>query len=359
MSKIPIPKQQLTTALLAWFKAKGRDLPWRKTYNPYHVWISEIMLQQTQMERGVGFFLRWIERFPDVQAVAEAEQQEILKYWEGLGYYARARNLHKAAKVMMAEHGGEVPCDHAALLSLPGIGPYTAAAIASVAGNVDVPVVDANVLRIFARILDIATPIKEAKNQQMVSTLMQEMLPSGRARMFNQAVMDLGGVVCTPKNPRCGDCPVQQFCQAYAAGTVGARPVLAKPKKAVYINKLAAFIEHDGCVFIQQRNHNEVWGGLWEFPGGEGRADDKKGLVCMVKASVGLDITVDEELATVTHQYTHHKITLTCYACRIANSNLVPKLNGPLDGRWVDRRELGEYGFPAGPRKVLARLAAL
>jgi len=187
-----ISKQLFTKALLAWFKQNGRALPWRKTYNPYHVWISEIMLQQTQMDRGVGYFLRWIERFPNVEAVADADQQEILKYWEGLGYYARARNLHKAAQVIVAEHGADVPCAYDALLSLPGVGPYTAAAIASVAGNVDIPVVDANVLRVFARLLDIDTPIKSTKNVQQISQLVSALLPKGRARLFNQGLMDLG-----------------------------------------------------------------------------------------------------------------------------------------------------------------------
>ncbi len=200
--------------LINWFKADHRDLPWRHTYNPYHIWISEIMLQQTQMARGVTYFMRWVARFPDTTTVADANQQEILKYWEGLGYYSRARNLHKAARIIVDDFGGEVPCDYDQLIQLPGIGPYTAAAIASVAGNRDVAVIDANVTRVYARLFDIDVPVKEKKAKDQIARIANELLPVGLSRLYNQALMELGGLVCTPKTPKCSLCVLSGFCLA-------------------------------------------------------------------------------------------------------------------------------------------------
>ena len=208
-------RQEIVQPLLHWFRLTKRDLPWRRSYNPYHVWISEIMLQQTQMDRGVAYFLRWIKRFDDVFAVADANEQEILKYWEGLGYYARARNLYKAAQVIVNEFNGEVPCDYHQLLLLPGVGPYTAAAVASVAGNYDVPVIDANVARVYARLFNIEEPIKDRLVKKRLADIAEQLLPLGQARAYNQALMDLGGLVCTPKKPFCAQCPIVAACAAF------------------------------------------------------------------------------------------------------------------------------------------------
>ncbi len=334
-----------------------RDLPWRRTYDPYHVWISEIMLQQTQMDRGVAYFLRWIERFADVQAVAAAEEQEILKYWEGLGYYARARNLHKAAKVIVLDHGGEVPCEYEQLLRLPGIGPYTAAAIASVAGNYDVPVIDANVARVYARLFDIGEPVKERAVQNRLAEIAKKLLPQGQARAYNQALMDLGGLVCTPKNPSCGECPVAAACAALAAGTVAERPVIGPGKNSITINKVAGIIFFNGKIYIQQRQADDVWGGLWEFPGGEvetGAAFDR--IAATILQDTGLPVTSVQYITRVRHQYTHHKINLDCFLCRLTGENCQPVLNSACNYRWIHPQELDQYAFPAGPRKLLEYL---
>ncbi len=352
-------KNELVEPLLSWFRETNRDLPWRKTYNPYHVWISEIMLQQTQMERGVGYFLRWIERFPGVADVAEADEQEILKHWEGLGYYARARNLHKAAKLLVKEFHGEVPCDVEQLLLLPGVGSYTAAAIASVAGNRDVPVVDANVCRLFSRIFNIDQPVKSSGVQKRIHLLTKELLPKGKARQFNQALMDLGGLICTPKNPRCPDCPIRKYCIADKSGVVASRPVQQRPKKTINIYRVAGIIRWDGKVYIQKRAQNDVWGGLWEFPGGEVDRNKTNHSDAMMVSQVvfddcGLDVAVGDFLCSVQHQYTHHKITLDCYLCDLrSGSHPVPELNKAVDFRWVALEEFAEYGFPAGARKVI------
>jgi len=347
----------LQERLINWFKSHCRDLPWRRTYNPYHVWISEIMLQQTQMERGVIYFTRWINRFPDAAAVAAAEQQEILKYWEGLGYYSRARNLHKAAKVIVDDFGGELVCDYDALLQLPGIGPYTAAAIASVAGNRDVAVIDANVTRVYARLFDIDSPVKEKKAKDRIADIAREMLPERRARLFNQAVMELGGLVCTPRIPKCSRCPLGGCCLAFARGTAGERPITGKSKKIVTVQRVSGIVSHRGSVLLLQRKQGDVWGGLWDFPGGqldEGKPEEL--LIDRILESTELPVEVVELITTVVHHYTRYKIILHCFLCTLQGNKREAVLSSADDYRWVAPNELEHFGFPAGPRKVLEHI---
>ncbi len=356
---------KIVQSLLQWFRVTNRDLPWRRTYNPYHVWISEIMLQQTQMDRGVAYFLRWIKRFSDIQAVAVAEEQEILKYWEGLGYYARARNLHKAAKIIVDEFGGEVPCEYQRLLTLPGIGPYTAAAIASVAGNFDVPVIDANVARVYARLFNIDAPVKEQKTQKRLSEIADNLLPKGQARAYNQALMDFGGLVCTPKKPHCIKCPVAVSCRALHAGTVAERPVLSPKKKIITVHKVAGFIRWKEKIFIQQRKASDVWGGLWEFPGGEIEAgedgtekDPGDQVVSEILQDTGLSVALVKPLAKIVHQYTHHKIMLHCFLCILEGEKIEPMLRSACNSQWIFAHELKQFAFPAGPRKLIEYIRA-
>jgi len=350
----------LIEPLLLWFRRTARDLPWRHTYDPYHVWISEIMLQQTQMDRGVVYFQRWIARFPFVRAVAVADQQEILKYWEGLGYYARARNLHKAAKVIVDQFNGQVPCDYQQLLTLPGIGPYTAAAIASVAGNQDVAVVDANVTRVYARLFDIGLPVQESLTQKSIAVMAQDLLPSGRARLYNQALMDLGGLVCLPKNPRCEFCPVASFCRARQAGTIAERPVVGPAKKIITVEKVAGIIRCGGRIFIQQRPPEAVWGGLWEFPGGElqGGAPETE-VVRHILVEAGLAVRLIMPVTEVVHHYTRYKIVLHSFLCELIDKNSQPVLRSAVDFRWIVPAELDQYAFPAGPRKILEHIKTI
>jgi len=354
LKKRELSPESLQGLLINWFKKNRRDLPWRRTYDPYHVWISEIMLQQTQMARGVCYFNRWVVRFPDVAVVASAGQQEILKYWEGLGYYSRARNLHRAAKVIVADFDGEVPSDYDRLIQLPGIGPYTAAAIASVAGNHDIAVIDANVIRVYARLFDIDGPVKEKKARDQIIKKADELLPKGRARLYNQALMELGGLVCTPRLPKCNSCILSGFCLAFKRGTVGERPVTVKAKRITTVHRVAGIILHRGRFLLLQRRESDLWGGLWEFPGG--KLDEGEGSETVAKKILnctGLKVDVVDPITTVTHHYTRYRSTLHCFHCTLKGDDVEPTLNGAEDYRWVSRDELERFGLPAGPRKLL------
>ena len=213
--------------LLSWFAENRRPLPWRADYTPYRTWIAEVMMQQTQMDRGVQYFLRWMERFPDVAAVAAAPEEDLLKAWEGLGYYRRARNIQAAARVIMERHGGNFPTSYADILALPGVGPYTAGAIASTAYNEEVPCVDGNVERVLSRVFDIDTPVKEEPAKSRIRELAQALIPKGEARNFNQGLMELGALVCR-KKPECERCPLAGLCESRHLGIQNERPVPGK-----------------------------------------------------------------------------------------------------------------------------------
>jgi A/G-specific adenine glycosylase len=292
--------------------------------------------------------------------VANADEREILKYWEGLGYYARAKNLHKASKIIASEYGGEVPCDYERLLLLPGIGPYTAAAIASVAGNHDVAVIDANVARVYARLFDIARPVKDRQAQKLLGEIADNLLPRGQARAYNQALMDLGGLVCTPRSPHCPKCPVAASCEALRKGTVAERPAIGFKKKIITLYKVAGIICWNGKIFIQQRRKEDVWGGLWEFPGGEVLKEEKADTMVTGKIfdETGLSVTLVQPITRVIHQYTNHKIFLHSFLCTLAGKRTEPILSSAVDHRWIYPAEIDQFAFPAGPRKVLEYIKA-
>ncbi|MDW7773864.1 MAG: A/G-specific adenine glycosylase [Desulfobulbaceae bacterium] len=349
----------LRDGLLAWFAGNQRDLPWRRTYDPYHVWISEIMLQQTQMERGVEYFNRWMEKFPDVEALCSASEQEVLKAWEGLGYYSRARNLLKAAGKIVAEQGGRIPRDYDNLLSLPGIGPYTAAAVMSIAFNRPYPVVDANVERLFARLEDIDRPVKDRDVRQRMQKLAAVLLAGAAPRDMNQALMELGALVCTPKNPDCPHCPIQIHCLAFRAGTVADRPVPGSRQGKIDIDMACTIINVENKIFIQQRRYDDVWGGLWEFPGGRLKDGESPAAAAVreLHEETGFQAEKPEPFHTVTHFYTRYRVTLHSFVTGIRRgTNIEPKLTAALQYRWVTRQELDQYPFPAGHRRLVEKL---
>lgn len=353
--------QFIQQSLLDWFSENARALPWRSNYNPYHIWISEVMLQQTQMERGVNYFLRWIERFPDVGCVAEAGEQEIMKYWEGLGYYSRARNLHKTARILSQNYGGFIPDDYKILLSLPGIGEYTASAIASIGFNQDYPVKDANVERVYSRLFDIDMPIKAKETVVKVKSIAAQMLPTGRAREFNQALMDFGAQVCTPKNPDCNNCLLQNVCMAYVRETVAQRPIVSKKEKQIIIEMVSGILVCNDLIYIQQRLEKDVWGGLWEFPGGRPEAEEKRAdaLTREFFEETEIAIEVCSKLTEVVHYYTKYKVILHCYGCRVKNNSdklPSPVLHAAQQYRWITMAQIDDYAFSAGHRKIINQL---
>jgi A/G-specific adenine glycosylase len=346
--------------LLSWFADNQRNLPWRTGYDPYQVWISEIMGQQTQMDRVVQYFNRWIELFPNVEAVAAAEEQQILKAWEGLGYYSRAKNVQRTAKLLVEHYAAQIPAEYTLLLSLPGIGPYTAAAILSIAYNKPYPVLDANVERLFSRLLDITQPLKQRPVRKNLRSFAGAMLPSARARQFNQALMEFGALVCKPKLPECSLCPLSGYCQAKQCGTVLQRPVPVQKEKKIEIVMACGIIFHDDAVYIQQRLPDDVWGSLWEFPGGRLKdGETPRQAACReVYEETEFLITQVKSFATVVHHYTKYRVTLHGFTCRLRKKTMAPVLHAASQYRWVTLSDLSDFPFPSGHRKLVAGLCS-
>lgn len=348
-------------ALLGWFAVSARDLPWRRTLDPYHVWLSEIMLQQTQMDRAVGYFERFLERFPTILSLDAAGEDEVLKLWEGLGYYSRARNLRKAARVVVERHGGVFPRRHEDIRALPGIGPYTAGAIASVAYNAPLPAVDANVLRVFSRLLDMAEPVGEPSARRRIEAAASELLDPQDARGFNQALMELGALVCAPRKPDCPACPLAGFCLARERGTALSRPVLKPGPEIIRIDMACGVLASRGRLYIQKRKPDDVWPGLWEFPGGvmEQGETPEQALVREFREETELDVAPAGKIAVVRSSYTRYRITMHGFFCRM-NADLDPerafRLNEATEARFVAPAELGRFAFPSGHARLVAKV---
>ena len=344
--------------LLRWFAASHRPLPWRQSYEPYQVWIAEIMGQQTQMERVAEYFRRWLDQFPDAAAVAAAPEQAVLKAWEGLGYYSRARNIQRAAGQLVAHHGGEIPTDRDQLLRLPGIGPYTAAAILSIAFNQPWPLVDANVERLFARLADIDRPLKQTATRKQIHALAETLLHRDQPRDHNQALMELGALVCTPRRPDCPACPVQNHCLALRRDTVEFRPLPTARDKRIDIVMACVVLCRDDRFFIQQRLADDIWGGLWEFPGG--RLEDGETPLAAAQREVaeetGWQVGQLEPLDTVIHHYTRYRVTLHGFVGHLPEGAGEVHLTAAQRSAWVTAAQLADYPFPAGHRRLAQRL---
>ncbi len=350
--------------LLDWFAANKRDLPWRRCRDPYAVWVSEIMAQQTQMDRVVVYFNRFMDRFPDVAALAAANEDAVLKAWEGLGYYSRARNLHAAAKRIMAEHGGAFPATFDAVRALPGVGAYTAGAVASMALGLDEAAVDANVLRVLARVCDIDAPVKEPAGRARAEALARKLLPPGQAGDFNEALMEFGALVCRPKNPDCARCPLEGACQARHLGIVADRPVLSKSKDITPLLVATGVLVHDGKVFIQKRLPAGAWGNLWEFPGGrieEGETPEAA-IVREFREETDFPTAVSAKLAVIRHGYTTYRVTLHCFLLHLTDGEKnaatppEPTLTAAQESLWVAPETLARFAFPAGHRKLIDQM---
>lgn len=349
-------RKLLQQNLLSWFDEHQRDLPWRHTYDPYQVWISEIMLQQTQVKTVLPYFERWIKRLPTLESVAAADEQTILKLWEGLGYYSRARNLQKAAREIVEKYGGLFPSDYDRIRELPGIGPYTAGAIASIAFNKDRPILDGNVIRVLTRLANDARNTREARMQKELWQWAEALIPKGHARVFNQGLMELGALTCTPKNPACGTCPLKEQCMAYDAGTQEALPNRGEREKSIAITVAIAILQKSNKIFIQRRQAKGLMAGLWEFPGGKVESGEtpEQALKREVHEELNIDIENIEPFLRLKHAYTKYKVDLHCFTARPKSTKI--QLKAAQEYQWSPVTELAKLPFPAANVRVIRAL---
>jgi len=346
----------IAAPLLAWYDQHARHLPWRGSADPYVVLVSEVMLQQTQVETVMPYFARWMQRFPSLASLAEAQQQEVLAAWEGLGYYSRARNLQRAAQMVMQEFSGKIPADPPSLRRLPGVGRYTAGAIASIAFGQPVPALDGNIRRVLSRVFNVSEDARSPAGVRRLWSLAAEQLPSDRPGDYNQALMDLGALVCTPQNPGCPDCPLAFACQAYALGIQSLRPVLAPRPTVPHITVTAAIIQRQGQVLIAQRPPYGLLGGMWEFPGGKQQEGESLPdcLQREIKEELGVMVEVGTPAGVYRHAYTHFRLTLHAFYCRLLGDEPRPLEVAAL--RWISPAELPAYPMGKVDRSIARRL---
>ncbi len=343
--------------LLEWYSEKRRVLPWRLAQDPYAIWVAEIMLQQTRSEAVIPYYQRFLARFPTLTSLADAPLSDVLKAWEGLGYYARARNLHAAARRVVQELDGQLPRSPEALLLLPGIGEYTAAAIASIAFGQDAIALDGNLRRVLCRIFAIDDDPGRPNTQARLIALAHRMLPPGHAGELNQALMDLGAGICLPVHPRCLICPLIGLCQAQAEGIQEQLPIRATRKQRPHRDVTAGVIWNGEDRFlITQRPLDAMLGGLWEFPGGKRRpGEELEGCLHReICEELDIEIEVGRLLCTVDHGFTHFHMTLYAFECHWLAG--VPQCIGCTDWHWVGLSDLDSYPFPVADQKVIAFL---
>lgn len=346
----------ITEKLLSWYEVNKRDLPWKRAADPYAVWVSEVMLQQTRVETVIPYYTRWMQQFPDIFALAEASLQEVLSLWEGLGYYSRARNLHRAAEIVVREHDGVLPANPEALRALPGIGRYTAGAIASFAFGKDEPIVDGNVRRVLSRLFNVEEPVNAASGEHRIWELAAKHLPPDLAGDYNQALMDFGSTVCIPRNPLCPNCVLNGECRAFALGVQNERPVTRRKAVVPHYTVTAAVIRQNGRVLIAQRPQDGLLGGMWEFPGGKQEPGEELAdcLRREIGEELGVAIEVGDELGVFQHAYTHFRVTLHAFECNLREG--VPRPIGVEDLQWVRPGELSDYPMGKLDRLIAKKL---
>lgn len=353
----PPDPQDVGRRLVAWGRSRARPFPWRYNRDPYVVWVSETMLQQTQIQTVIPYLERWLKRFPNVEALANAELEEVLKVWEGLGYYARARNLHRAARIILEKHGGRIPETRDALLALPGIGPYTAGAILSLAYGKDEPILDGNARRVLTRVFGVAGPLGRSATEKRLWELARAIIVPGRAREVNEALMDLGREVCTPRAPRCGECPLAAICVAHRTGQEEALPVRPRRERVPHYTVTAGVIWDDhNRILLAQRPAHAMLGGLWEFPGGKVEPGESlpECLRRELREELAIEVEVGPQVGTVRHAYSHFRITLHAFHCRIVAGD--PQ---PLDAaaiRWVRPEAIRQLPLSRADTKIVALL---
>lgn len=349
-------RRAIREQIVAWFTASRRTFPWREDPSPYRVWICEIMAQQTRLDVVLPYFERFVARFPSVQALAEAPLDDVLAHWSGLGYYARARNLHAGAKRVVELHGGVVPRDPQELLALPGVGEYTAAAIASIAWGVPVPLLDGNVIRVLSRLFDVDGDVTRAPVRRHLWALSGALVPPVEPRALNEGLMELGALVCTPTSPSCGACPVGGRCLANARGTVAARPVKGAAAAPVPAQVVAALVRREGRVLLVQNDAKGLFGGLWQLPQHPprpGKRADTQAAEPALTAGLGAPLTLGARLGRVEHVLSHRHLHIAVHDATLDGE---PQVTAPwVSHRWVTPgADLDALGLASMTRKVLA-----
>jgi A/G-specific adenine glycosylase len=349
-------------ALITWFEERRRALPWREEdadgrRDPYRVWLAEVMLQQTRVDQALPYFERFLAAFPTIEALAAADLDAVLKRWEGLGYYSRARNLHRAAQAVVEQHGGRIPDDEATLRALPGVGAYTAAAVLSLAFDRPFAVLDGNVVRVLARVFAVEADARSAATRAALQALAGRLLDPRRPGRFNEAMMELGATVCTPRSPACARCPLRPVCAAAASGSPERYPVVSKRRPVPHYDVVVGVVTDEaGRVLIQRRPEEAMLGGLWEFPGGKREGEEPLAEACRreLREELGVEVEVGEPFAPIEHAYTHFRITLHAFRCRAVAGAPEPRNGQPM--AWVAIEGLEAYAFPRANRHLIAQL---
>lgn len=356
---IPLKREsviRLRRTLLQWYARTKRDLPWRRTDDPYHILVVEYMSQQTQVDRVLQYYDRFVRRFPDIRALARASPERVLKAWEGMGYYARARHLQAAARQIVRQFDGRIPDDPDLLMTLPGCGPYTAAAIASIAFNKPVPVLDGNVIRVLCRLWAVRENPRQQSVRRRLRTLAEQLVPRQNARQFNQALMELGALICTPRSPQCEACCWNFACQARKLSSPAQFPVRAPRRMTPHYQIAVGIVWKDGRLLIGRRPTGGLLGGLWEFPGGKRRPGESFRRCCAreIEEETGVRVRVGRQVMTIRHAYSHFRITMHVFECQYLDGE--PRPLGCERVKWVSPRALHRYPFPAANRKLIEKL---
>ena len=339
--------------LIKWYQTHHRKLPWRESHDPYYIWISEVMLQQTQVKTVIPYFLNFIDRFPTLHNLAESDLETVLKIWEGLGYYARARNFYKAANIILKDLNGTMPDNFYQFKKLPGVGDYIGAAVQSIAFNHPFAVADGNVKRVLARLYCIKYPVNKPSSHKYFKKSADRLLDKNDPGTFNQAMMELGALLCTPRTPQCNTCPVSQFCKGFLSGKVARYPRRVKAKKVPTYHIAAGIVRKNGKILITRRKLDGLLGGLWEFPGGKLKECEDAPSACIreLREETGITAQIDSHLTTIHHAYTHFKIQMDIFYCHYISG--IVHLSGPIDYKWIRLKDIDTFAFPKANLKFI------
>ena len=351
---IPDPiRLAVRRSLLQWYRTHKRTLPWRETADPYRIWVSEVMLQQTRVKTVIPYYNTFLVRFPDIGCLAAADTDGLLKTWEGLGYYARARNLQKAARIVVADFDSCIPDTRDALIKLPGIGDYIASAVLSIAFGKPHAVADGNVKRFLARLFEIEDPVNKPASHRIFKAYAGELIRDSEPGTFNQAMMEAGAQLCLPKNPACGICPVRSHCRAFSGNRTDELPLRIPRKKVPTVRIAAGIVRKNGKLLITRRKPDGLLGGLWEFPGGKLKEKEDAASACVreIFEETGIKVAIESHLIRVRHAYTHFKIEMEVFYCSHVSGDI--RLNGPADFRWVPLEDIHRFPFPKANLKFI------